>query len=296
MITSNKNQRKTHVDPYRRRDGSLVQGHQRQQPSVNRNKYCEQVRRVEMYLECGESKLLLQTKCNMCHEEIYFYRDKTVGCIAYDLPETPWPIHHCWKHDSHSIKTGIAQVLIKAGHDGFRYDQSLMTITRTPNRNEETITGYILSHGKSMEFSSHRKSASAAFRELSFVPADRPDGVMRVSVPTVLLPIFEEHAAHRLQVRHVRFKRQWCCLAEGTTPLVPGSGEPQHLRTILNLVDRCVWCGKTGVLRDRWGFDTEHRVECSDCGGRRRDLSSAKFRAYFNRLYHQSRRHPDRVE
>ena len=277
MITSNKNQCKTHVAPYKRRDGSFVQGHQRQHPSVSQNKYCEQVRRVEMYLECGESTLLLQTKCDMCHEKIYFYRDKTVGCIAYDLLETPWPIHHCWKHDSHSIKKDIAQVLIAAGHDGFRYDQKLTTITRTLNRNEETITGYILSPCESMEFSSHRKSASAAFRDLSFIPADRPDDIMRVSVPTVLLPIFEKHAAHRLQVRHVRHRRQWHCFAEATTPIVPGSNEPQPVHSIANFTDRCVWCDKAGVLSGRWGFDTEHRVECSDCGSRRRDLSRDAF-------------------
>lgn len=296
MINFNKNHPQIHVMPHKRLDGSQVPGHRRQHPSVNRDKYREQVVRATTRLEYHDSTLLLQTKCNVCFEDVFFYRDKTVGCIAYDLLETPWTVHHCWKRDSNSIKMDIAQVLIEAGHDGYRYDQRLTTITRTPNRNEETITGYILSHGKSIESSSHRKSASAAFRELSFVPADRPDGVMRVSVPTVLLPIFEEHAAHRLQVRHVRFKRQWCCFAEGTTALVPGSNEPQHLRTILNLADRCVWCGKTGVLRDRWGFDTEHRVECSDCGSRRRDLSSCKFRAYFKRWYHQSRRHPDRVE
>ena len=296
MINFNKNHPKIHVVPHKRRDGSQVPGHLRQHPSVNRDKYRDQVVRVKTRLEYGDSTLLLQTKCNVCFEDIFFYRDKTVGCIAYDLLETPWTVHHCWKRDSNSIKMDIAQVLNEAGHDGYRYDQTLTTITRTPNRNEETITGYILSHGKSMEFSSYRKTASAAFRDLSFVPADRPDGVMRVSVPADQVPIFEEHEAHRLQVRHVRFKRQWCCFAEGTTPLVPGSNEPQHLRTILNLADRCVWCGKTGVLRDRWGFDTENRVECSDCGSRRRDLSSGKFRAYFNRWYYQSRRHPHRVE
>lgn len=277
MINFNKKSPKIHVVPHKRLDGVQVQGYRRQHPSVNRNKYWEQVCCVKTRLECGESTLLLQTRCDICHEKIYFYRDKTVGCIAYDLLETPWPIHHCWKHDSHSIKKDIAQVLIAAGHDGLRYDQRLTTNSSSPNRNEETITGYILSHCKSMEFSSYRKSATAAFMDLYFVPADRPDCVMRFSVPTVLLPMFEEHAAHRLQVRHVRHRKQLHCFVEATTPIVPGSNEPPPIHSIVNFTDRCVWCDKSGVFSRRWGFDTEHRVECSDCGSRRRDLSSDAF-------------------
>lgn len=277
MIASNRNQRKTHVAPYKRRDRSHVSGHVRRHPSVKHDNYRHQIERVATFFKECNTTLLLQAKCSICHEEVLFYQDKTLGCTAYDSLESPWIVHQCWAQYSHSMIKGLAQVLIDVGHDGLRYQQQLKRIERTQNRTEETIMGYVLSRGRSMEFPSYRNSSSAGFMELAFVPADRPDSVMRVAVPKVLQPLFDEHPAHRLQVRHVRFKRQWQCFAEATTPLVPGLTEPSQACSIVNFTDRCVWCGKIGVLGGRWGFDTEHRVECSDCGSRRRELSSDAF-------------------
>lgn len=277
MIKPNKNQLKTHVAPYMRRDGIQVAGHARRHLTVNRDNYRDQIERVATFFKECNTTLLLKAKCRICDEEVFFYQDKTLGCAAYDSLESPWTVHQCWAKDSHSMIKGLAHVLIDVGHDGLKYHQRLKRIERTSSRTEETIAGYVLSQGQSMEFPSYRSSVSAGFRELDFVPADRPGWFLRVSVPKFLLPLFENHAAHRLQVRYVRYKKQWRCFAESTTQLVPGSTESPQASSIVNLEDRCVWCNKTGVLGRRWGFDTEHRVECSDCGSRRRDLSSDAF-------------------
>ena len=265
------------VHHYVRSDGTFVRGHKRQGGWVNSHKYHKQIEFTCELLRSPGALLLFATKCQLCAKKIFVYRDETTGCAVYDSLDTPWAVHDCWKRYPWFVLKGVSENLVKIKYDGSCYRQDVEQFKRLSKRNWQTVAGFVYTQSRLFRFTSYNRIATSTFRMLVFIPTDYTDRYLEVFVPTSWDSEFAVHTVHKLKVRYAKFQGLWRCFAEATTCLVPGSAEPQLERPILNLVDRCVWCGKTGVLRDRWGFDTEHRVECSDCGSRRRDLSSDAF-------------------
>jgi hypothetical protein len=265
------------VHPYVRSDGTFVRGHKRQGGWVSSHKYQQRIELTGELLRSPGTLLLFATKCQCCATKIFVYRDKTTGCVVYDSLETPWAVHCCWKRFPGVVLKGVSEDLVKINYNGSYYRQDLGQFKRLSKRNWQTVGGFVYTQSRLCQFASYDRSATSTFRMLVFIPTDCPGRYLEVLVPTSWENEFAAHTIHNLKVRYAKFQGLWRCFAEATTWLVPGSAEPQQERPILNLEDRCVWCGKTGVLSGRWGFDTEHRVECSDCGSRRRDLRRDAF-------------------
>jgi len=290
MIDSEYERSGTTVQPYTRSDGTFVRGHERQGGWVHSPWYRKKVSETIENLRAPGSPLLFASKCKCCRKDIFVYRSKENGCVVYDSLQKPWNIHRCWDYYSFFVLTGVAESLLSFGYNGSDYRRDIRALKKINNTKMQSVTGFVFRQSRIFRFPSIKDGYTTDFRYLFFIPSEKPDRYIEVFIPINYDDEFEEQTAHTLTISYAKYRGVWRCFAEQSTRIIPGSYAPEEKKSILKLNDRCAWCRDQGIFKGKWGFDTENRVECEDCGCHRLGMTNDRFRKQIKNWYNSMRR------
>lgn len=234
--------------------------------------------------------LAYSTRCWWCNDPVYFYRGDDGGCALFDSLGYPWPLHRCWREYREQSLTRVANELSSLRFDGRRYYQERLKLSKSIGEDSISITGFVDRHGSTsqLSFSSGRGSITSQFRELRIVPDTDPSVYYSLLVPTSCFDELPVYSLHKIEGRWKKHGGRWHCFLANFRRLHAGGRADKIICALVTELKNCFYCGSDLSDGTLWGFDTEFRAECRNCGLSRRRMIGNEYVAYitncFNRI------------
>jgi len=269
----------TWVPPTHRGDSDISESRE-----LTQRRAAERLRRLTGFT----SPLIFLTHCWWCGERVHFYRSDVGGCALFDMPGYPWPIHRCWKNYREQTLSRIASQLAEYRFNGRTYSQERMRLTKPQGQDSLTVTGFVdrAPSTSNRTFCSCRNAIAGTFREIRFVPETDASVFYALNVPVNVADNFPFYSYHTLDAVWMKHGGRWALFLHNFRRLRANGRADKIIRgTIANETD-CFYCG-CNLAETPWGFDTNFRPECRDCGSCRRAMSGDGYVAYIKTCYNR---------
>ncbi len=231
------------------------------------------------------------THCWWCGESVHFYRAEDGGCALFDMLGFPWPLHRCWELYRERIVSRMATELPVYRFDGRRYYQERSKVAKTPTQQTLTASGFVDRDAgtRVRAFLSWRGATAGEFREVRFVPESDPGVYYAVQVPGSVVDQFTAFSLHSIDAAWKKHGGRWVLFLEALKRLRAGGRAEKVVRGTVSTAADCFYCG-SDIENLPWGFDTNFRVECRNCGKRRRTMTGDEYVSYIKRCFYRIRK------
>lgn len=267
----------TWVPPKHRSDADISESRE-----LTQRRAAQRLRRVTGF----SSPLIYLTKCWWCGERVHFYRSEDGGCALFDMPGYPWPLHLCWQNYRDRSLSRIADELAGYRFDGRTYIQERERLTKTHRQDSLSLTGFVDAKRQpnARTFNSCRNSTGGMFREIRFVPEYDASVYYSLHIPSSVAEHFPHYSYHTIDAVWKKHSGRWVLFLQNFRRLRANGRSEKIVRGTINTDTNCFYCG-CEISETPWGFDTNFRPECRECGRRRRTMTGDDYVAYIETCY-----------